>query len=283
MLILSSTVLTVSAEEKADIKKGTAVIDGVIDEIWDHVDAYPISKVNPNTGNDSGTTGYWKGVWSGNDLYILVVVNDANIVTMNDNQDDENRLPNAGDGVEIYIDVLNDRSEDPGYQNIGEIHFGMFPTGKMHLFDNGVADMDMLNQNSKASVNGNQIVYEFKLPLDKLSGGRLSSVSVGHKMGLDVQICDSDTGTDWRLAALNWSDDLDLAWQSTVYCGTITLTDVEAMPQVVEPEEPLAVEADEPAPVPSTPASPTTGNIGMVLMVLAVLGSAVVLKKRTSI
>lgn len=289
LFILSTVTISVSAEEKTDIKKGVAVIDGVIDEIWDKVEANPINKINPNTGEDSGTTGYWKGLWSGNDLYILIVVTDANIVTMNANQDDENRLPNAGDGVEIYLDVLNEKGD--AYENVGELHYGMFTTGQVHIFDNGVADIDMLSQNSKASVNGNQIIYEFKMPLDIISGGRLPSVSAGHKVGLDVQICDSDTGTDWRIAAYNWSDDEDLAWKAPSYFGTITLIDVEAVPaaeEVEEPEVQPAPQEEQAPPATDAPAAtvivPQTGDAGIYLLLIlaavAACGAVALGKKR---
>lgn len=278
---------TIFAEETADVKKGVAVIDGVIDEIWSKADELPISKINPDPGADTGTTGYAKVMWNDQDLYVLIVVNDANSVNPSNGGSSS-----STDAIEVYFDIQNRKGDS--YSEDGEFYFGIFAGDEIDYvnFSEGIALTDIDVVECKSVVTGNQIVYEIKCPLEDLSNNAVS-VAAGHKLGFEVQINDDTDGTAPREAAYNWSDGENQAWERTSALGTLTLADTEVMPaaEPVEPasadipeEQPVSEAApEEPvaiAPVTSAPAT-NDGNGLLIFVLLAVACTGVVLRAKS--
>jgi endo-1,4-beta-xylanase len=266
VLILPTMLVTVYAEETAQIKIGVAVIDGVIDEIWSNADELAVKKINPDPGADTGTTAYAKALWSDSDLYVLVVTNDANGINP------PNDSVSVSDSIEVYVDIQNKKSE--GYLEDGEFYYGVYAGGAVTELSEGAAYTDAaLLQDCKSVVTGNQIVYEFKLPLDKLSNGK-AAIAAGSKIGFDVQVNDDADAASPREAAYNWSDADNGAWEKTSALGTFTLSDVEAAPEIIVETEPATdvpaanTETDT-AQTPPVVAAPQTGDSGFILIIFA--------------
>ncbi|MBO7405262.1 MAG: hypothetical protein J6V24_09910, partial [Clostridia bacterium] len=80
MIALIVTVLALPAAAAGDENpsgiavKGTPEIDGVIDDAWANVPAYPVDRLKD--GSDTGITSQFRVMWQENALYVLIEVND---------------------------------------------------------------------------------------------------------------------------------------------------------------------------------------------------------------
>lgn len=81
-------------------------IDGAMDPAWDEAKSYPIEKaVNADfssPANNCKTSGHVRSLWNGASLYLFIQVSDDNVSSSAE------RIT-ARDGVEIYIDLWNDK------------------------------------------------------------------------------------------------------------------------------------------------------------------------------
>lgn len=262
ILLISVMTFSVSAAEKltANVKKGTPVIDGVADEIWNHVDEIKIGKIknsgdSPNDG--SGVTGSFKLLWDDSNLYVIVFVNDST-------RFNTGAASHQQDSVEIFLDPLNtitDTYDDDDFR------FCIAADGAVST--NGQEG----NVTYKVVDSGNSYVVEMAIAIK----GAVPSFKFesGTTFGWDVQLNDSDTGAEVRNHCLGWNDEANEVWQNPTYMGTLILSADEAAPVVTEEvvEAPAENAETVPAPVEKPKAPQTNDNLiifaGMIMLALA--------------
>ena len=90
LLVISTLYIPITASNAEPLTErfyqGTAVIDGIIDPIWNklpEIEMTPITALSNNTAPD-GLSGYFKGMWSETTgmIYFLAVVEDATMLTL---------------------------------------------------------------------------------------------------------------------------------------------------------------------------------------------------------
>lgn len=178
--------------------KGTPVIDGTVDEIWNQAKEEPVRVM---TMAWQGATGTVKTLWDEKNIYVLVRVKDKTLNTDNKNAYEQ-------DSVELFLDENNDKSyyyqEDDGQFRVSCINMVTFGSnGKREGFQSSV----------KVTEEG--YLVEAKIPLT-------TTAEKGKVMGFDVQINDSNERGE-RISVAKFNDDSDNSWQSTARWGNLLL------------------------------------------------------------
>ncbi|MBE5988375.1 GH35 family endo-1,4-beta-xylanase [Lacrimispora xylanisolvens] len=178
--------------------KGTPVIDGTVDEIWNQAKEEPVRIM---TMAWQGATGTVKTLWDEKNIYVLVRVKDKTL-----NTDSKNAYEQ--DSVELFLDENNDKSyyyqEDDGQFRVSCKNMVTFGSnGKREGFQSSV----------KVTEDG--YLVEAKIPLT-------TTAEKGKVMGFDVQINDSNERGE-RISVAKFNDDSDNSWQSTARWGNLLL------------------------------------------------------------
>lgn len=178
--------------------KGTPVIDGTVDEIWNQAKEEPVRIM---TMAWQGATGTVKTLWDEKNIYVLVRVKDKTLNTDNKNAYEQ-------DSVELFLDENNDKSyyyqEDDGQFRVSCKNMVTFGSnGKREGFQSSV----------KVTEDG--YLVEAKIPLT-------TTAEKGKVMGFDVQINDSNERGE-RISVAKFNDDSDNSWQSTARWGNLLL------------------------------------------------------------
>ncbi len=178
--------------------KGTPVIDGTVDEIWNQAKEEPVRVM---TMAWQGATGTVKTLWDEKNIYVLVRVKDKTLNTDNKNAYEQ-------DSVELFLDENNDKSyyyqEDDGQFRVSCKNMVTFGSnGKREGFQSSV----------KVTEEG--YLVEARIPLT-------TTAEKGKVMGFDVQINDSNERGE-RISVAKFNDDSDNSWQSTARWGNLLL------------------------------------------------------------
>jgi len=178
--------------------KGTPVIDGTVDEIWNQAKEEPVRVM---TMAWQGATGTVKTLWDEKNIYVLVHVKDKILNTDNKNAYEQ-------DSVELFLDENNDKSyyyqEDDGQFRVSCKNMVTFGSnGKRDGFESSV----------KVTEEG--YLVEARIPLT-------TTAEKGKVMGFDVQINDSNERGE-RISVAKFNDDSDNSWQSTAQWGNLLL------------------------------------------------------------
>ncbi|MFL5728888.1 MAG: sugar-binding protein [Cytophagaceae bacterium] len=177
------------------------VIDGSIDAVWSNYAAFPLGKIA--VGSFSGAsdlTASFRIARDAVNLYILVDVTDD--ILRNDGAANWQK-----DGVEIYIDMGNDKN---GYYIPNSDYQYGFVWG-VSTAQPGVT----FAQTTKSGNLG--YIMEIMIPWSTLNG----APSAGDFMGFDLHVEDNDSGN--RNGKKVWADNTDNAWQSTMVLGTLQM------------------------------------------------------------
>jgi hypothetical protein len=177
------------------------VIDGTADALWSNYAAFSLNKVSVGSVSSSADlSATFKVIRDAGNLYILVDVTDD--ILRNDGTANWQK-----DGVELYIDMGNDKSGSYVAQN-----------DYQYSFVYGVSTVQpgiTFAQTTKAGNVG--YVMEIMIPWTTLNG----APSPGSFMGFDVHVEDNDSGN--RNGKKAWEDGSDNAWQSTSVLGTLQI------------------------------------------------------------
>jgi endo-1,4-beta-xylanase len=180
----------------ANVKAGTPVIDGTMDDMWKACD---VLKTESKVMGDSGAYAEVRLLWDADYLYVLADVKDAKLSDSNPNAWEQ-------DSVEIMLDQNNGKTksyqaDDAQYRvSIKNKVSGTNTSSKM---------------NSAVSVTATGYIVEAALPLSKVKGAE------GVVMGFDIQVND-DNGGGARTSIRAWNDSSNTAYQNTSVFGTIT-------------------------------------------------------------
>ncbi len=181
------------------------VIDGSIDPLWASHTAVSIEKIS--LGNFSGAadlSATYQVTYDATNLYVLVDVIDD--VLKNDGGDLwEN------DGVELFIDIGNDKSGGYGVDDYAY----MFAVNDATVYEgkNKTAGVAFSQGNKTGGYR-----MEISIPWSTLSAG--FSLATGAYLGLDIHINDDDDG-GIRDAKKAWNDCADIAWKNPTSFGTL--------------------------------------------------------------
>ena len=177
---------------------GTPVIDGETDGIWSKA---PVLKLNRYQMAWEGATGTARVLWDEKNLYVQIIVNDAQL-------DKANANPWEQDSVEVFVDENNEKTtfyqEDDGQYRVNFENTATFnPEGIGKGFESAV------------KVTKSSYMVEMKIPF------RTITPKADMQIGFDAQINDAKGGV--RQSVANWNDASGNGYQDTSVFGTLTL------------------------------------------------------------
>ncbi|WP_178024453.1 endo-1,4-beta-xylanase [uncultured Paenibacillus sp.] len=191
---------------------GTPSVDGAVDAVWSKAPAMPIQRYQTAW---QGATGTAKALWDDHNLYVLVLVSDAQL-------DKNSPNPWEQDSVEVFLDENNAKTsfyqDDDGQYRVNYANETSFNPEKLAA---GFV--------SAARVDGTNYTVEMKIPLKTVSPAN------NVKIGFDAQINDAKDGARQSVAA--WNDTTGNGYQDTSVYGVLTLTgkgNVDTTPPVLK-------------------------------------------------
>ena len=211
----TSTPITINVVNTFKIYKTPSpiTIDGTVDAIWNNASVVAGSAakvVNGTISNAADLSGNFKALWDNTNLYILANVSDETLKHDSQNIYDD-------DGVEVYIDINNDKATTYGANDVqysfdwnNGTTIGSLPSGRSTT---GITY-------SIAVVTGGYVV-EASIPWSTLQG----TPAINQLVGIDFMINDDDDGTA-RDGKLSWNAASDSSWTDPSKMGTGQLMDV---------------------------------------------------------
>jgi endo-1,4-beta-xylanase len=265
MLICTCTIAA-AAKPTVDVKRGSAVIDGQIDDIWQYVEEMKLDRVN--SGEPTDAVVYAKMLWDDENLYILMVANDKTKYNTDEFLSQE-------DCFEVFFDLNNLKTD--AYTEPNQFRF-LYDI--LTPFETGMRNLDNISENALEHIEiaGVEIDtgYIMEVKVNSKVGINFS-LSANMEIGIDFGYDDNVDESDNRLGQSAWnSDGTDNVAAMPLAMGTIRLVNEEAMPLAVEevieeaPAEPIPTEA---VPAPGVTSvnvtSPQTGNMTIIIMCAA--------------
>ncbi len=182
------------------ITKGSAVIDGEIDEAWNNVAAHNLT-VNSNPS--VSTTGTVKTMWDEDYLYVIAQIQDAALNNANVNAWEQ-------DSFEIFVDENNGKTEN---YEADDCQYRI--SYKNDLSFNGEnCNADNIQSAAKETAGG--YIIEAKIKFNKTKGAE------NQLIGVDFQINDADA-SGVRVATINWYDASGMGYAQPAVFGTAKL------------------------------------------------------------
>lgn len=311
-MFMGSVSAAVAGDEphnQVNIAKGTAVVDGIMDECYSV--AGKIATPYPSAAVEGTNFAKFEGyaVYDGDAFYLWGHVADP---TLSANSGDGGGSGWNGDSIEIFFNYNLDEGvgaadETDVYGDTGCMQFRIIPlpiddllgnafggkyenSGGHGLDDEVTADVNANPQNYLCKVDADNKGYtiECRFPFPS---AKKSSVKAGYAIGFSIQVNDAQDGNPTedarRTGTIHFQDgeQMEQGWQYAGAMGRAFFTDTVYTPPVVE-----APAEEAPAPAPETPAAPApsatvpkTGDAGIitlcVFMITAAAGIAVFRKK----
>ncbi|MDO5155545.1 MAG: endo-1,4-beta-xylanase [Eubacteriales bacterium] len=196
------------------IGKGSAKIDGKVDDIWKNV---PETKLEVVSGSPEASATA-KVMWDADNLYILMNVKDPTV-------DVSASAAHEQDSVEIFIDEDNKKTDsldgnDKQYRINAE---------NVQSFNGESCTADNIVSKTTKTKDGYMVETAIKWTSMKASAGSM--------IGLDLQINDGKGGT--RIGTANWYDASGSGWSKSAVFGTAELSK-ELVPTSTASEEKVA-------------------------------------------
>jgi hypothetical protein len=198
------------------------VIDGQIDTLWDDAEYFKLSTNVKGNPVEEDVAAWSKVMWDDSSLYVLVVVRDDSLVTI-----EEANNTWKDDCVELFLDVQNDKA--PWYIGATEsepwkidkendtIHYQYRFLPDTNLVDgkgNGYTPEFAISQNDTGYVLEAHInLWTHKAP----------KVESGVHIGFDVTIHDRDSVEAAANEIISWHMKEDVGWKHPSAFGTIVL------------------------------------------------------------
>lgn len=186
--------------------RGTPVIDGKIDDVWQQVPRLVTSREiveHTQLAEDQRlSAAHVKCMWDENYLYCLAVVSDESIHT-------DGSEPWEQDSVEFFVDPNLSRGET--YDD-DDAQYRTGADGR----ETGGASTRMENYTSKVSRTETGYIVEARIKLD---------TAAGKKIGFDVQVNNDADGNGVRQSTMKWNDWTDETYHDASRMGTLELID----------------------------------------------------------
>ena len=206
------TSVTVNVINKYKIYKVSTpiVIDGTIESAWTNASVLPAAATNLISGvvtNSTDLSGNFKALWDDTYLYVLADVTD-------DVLKNESTTVYDDDGVEVYVDINNDKATTYGANDV-QYTFDWNDGTTVNALPAGRSTTGITYVS--VTRTGGYIV-EARIPWSTLQG----SPAIGQLVGMDFMINDDDDGST-RDGKLAWNATTDDAWENPSLFGTAIL------------------------------------------------------------
>ncbi len=197
----------------ATAQYGTPVIDGEIDAVWDATDKidFPWNRQNASeyslaeemSYQDESQKPWAKVLWDADKLYVLTYVPDGALVT------DSAISSYNRDGVEIYVDELNEkkptRGEASSFRQLQYVADGSF------------------QETQGAETAYNCKVFEGYYIVEVAYTFEKATPKKDLVIGFDVSINCNNSGDNVRDYCLSWNDRTNIAYKAPMYLGNLQL------------------------------------------------------------
>ena len=197
------TLSLTSAVRRVDVSRGTPVIDGVADPIWDR--ATPTDTPVALSDGAGTATASVRLLWDSQRLYVLATVTDPTL-------DESSPNPWEQDSVEVFVDP--DNGKTAGYAD-----------------DDGQYRVSFSNRQSLGgNFNAYAIAGNLTSTARRIPGGYVVEAAIdlttahpapGTLLGFDLQVNDATAGA--RTGTRGWADPTGLSYVNTSRWGVIRL------------------------------------------------------------
>ncbi|MGN7357206.1 endo-1,4-beta-xylanase [Paenibacillus sp. SAF-054] len=190
----------VEGPRTAKAVKGTAVIDGNIDDIWNKAEQIVTDRW---VSGSSGSTAKVRTLWDDHRLYVLAEVTDSLVTKRSANSWEQ-------DSVEIFVDQNNARassydSDDGQYR----VNFDNEPS----------VNPGSLGANLTSAAKRTPTGYIIEAAVDWVG----TPPKAGSLIGFDVQVNNDGNDDGVRDSVAIWNDTSDRTWQNLSNIGLLTL------------------------------------------------------------
>lgn len=191
-----------SQPEYGEAVKGTAVIDGKIDDSWANAKTFEVSK--EQVGSD-GATAVGRVMWDNENLYILMEVTDPLLSAESANAYEQ-------DCVEVFFDENNNKSTAYEEDDIQcRVNFENYKT-----VTDGLSTDRFVSATSKTSTG---YIVEIAIP------STLGGLSKNQVIGFDMQVNDDADGDGKRDNISIWNDMTGKGYENPSVFGVVKLVD----------------------------------------------------------
>ena len=272
-LLVFTTNINAAPKPTENIKKGSAVIDGQVDEIWNYVDEMKLDRFSIEGPVTS--SGYAKMLWDDENIYAIVVITDTT-------KNNETEAYHTEDCLEVFFDFNNKKTETYTEQNQFRFLYDIISPLGMRNPDNISADATDYIELAGSEPNATQYIYEFKI---NYKVGIDLAFKENMEIGIDFGYDDNTEGDNVRTGALTWNAEGEVSGNPSMM-GTVKLINEEAMPPIVVEVAPdpvttptaVAEAVQDTAPV----TAPVTSDIGIIFILIAALSVLVFKKIKTN-
>ncbi len=168
-------------------------INGSEGDIWTPAIQYDIAQPIEGSASNAGDfSAYYKIIWDANNLYVVVNVTD-------DFKFNDSPVGDAAfdDGVELYLDIGNDKSIS--YDGVDDHHF-LFRWNDPDIHHISAGQINPAGAVADYIDTANGYTYEIALAWSLIGDG-----IQGNSIGVDVQVNDDDNGGSDREARIGWN------------------------------------------------------------------------------
>ncbi len=168
-------------------------INGTEGAIWDTAIQYDLlQSIDGSAANSSDFSAYYKVIWDKDNLYLVINVSDDFLLN-----DSPAGLESFDDGVELYLDIGNEKSAS--YDGVDDHHF-LFRWNDPDIYHVSEGQINPAGALAEFVNTANGYTYEILLPFSVIGNGMQGNV-----IGIDVQVNDDDNGGNDREARIGWN------------------------------------------------------------------------------
>ncbi len=211
--------LSGSADLEIQDLSAAPVIDGTIDGVWSEITSIAVNNVTSGSiTNDADLSGTFKAGWDASNLYILAEVTDDIIV--NDTDEGGTEKTYEDDGVEVFIDIGNDKATSYGDDDF-QYGFEADGSGIREYKHSATVGVSM----ATTTVTGGYVM-EIAIPWTTLG----ETGAAGQVLGFEINFIDHDdagTTIDGKKA---WITTSDVAFTDPSSFGSAELIDGDPDP-----------------------------------------------------
>jgi endo-1,4-beta-xylanase len=203
------------------------VVDGTAEAVWDKATPSHIGiAMNPRLTAitpECTTSGDVRALWYGSLLYLLLRVTDSDVTTTSGS-------PINRDGVEIYIDLWNDKvgkyEEDDGIMRISAPPASLSGSGSQNTIFPAIYVSRLKAYASAAQLNAQGVQTGYTVELAFNIGG--VAMKNGSSLGIEFAINDADSATQTRKCRVYWNNGNNRGNDDNSIWGTVTLSGYDA-------------------------------------------------------